>query len=59
VLESTERESKFGRNTWGLLCLELWHAEFHDRSVRLPEPEGPVTLEDCSTAGAGAVPASV
>lgn len=25
------REPKFGRNIWGLLCLELWQQEFHDR----------------------------
>jgi asparagine synthase (glutamine-hydrolysing) len=25
-------ESKFGRNLWGLLCLELWQREFHDRA---------------------------
>ncbi|MBW3569599.1 MAG: asparagine synthase (glutamine-hydrolyzing) [Gemmatimonadetes bacterium] len=57
VLEWMEKESRFGRNTWGLLCLELWHAEFHDRPVRLPEVEEPVRLEVCSAAGAGATPA--
>lgn len=25
-------EGKFSRNLWGLLCLELWQQEFHDRS---------------------------
>ena len=24
-------EPKFGRKAWGLLCLELWQQEFHDR----------------------------
>jgi len=24
-------EPKFGRKAWGLLCLELWHQQFHDR----------------------------
>lgn len=23
-----ENESKFGRNLWGFLCLEIWHQEF-------------------------------
>ena len=34
VLEGLYREPQFGRNVWGLLCLELWHQAFHDR-----EPE--------------------
>ena len=25
------REGKFSRNLWGLLSLELWQQEFHDR----------------------------
>lgn len=31
VLTKLDSESKFGRNIWGLLCLELWQQEFHDR----------------------------
>jgi asparagine synthase (glutamine-hydrolysing) len=31
VLEGLEREGRFGRQTWGLLCLELWQRAFHDR----------------------------
>ncbi|HEX8491213.1 MAG TPA: asparagine synthase (glutamine-hydrolyzing) [Pyrinomonadaceae bacterium] len=31
VLDSLAREPKFGRKAWGLLCLELWQQEFHDR----------------------------
>jgi len=31
VLDKLERESKFGRTTWGLLSLELWQQEFHDK----------------------------
>ena len=27
-----ENESKFGRNLWALISLELWHNEFHDKS---------------------------
>ena len=26
-------EGKFSRNLWGLLCLELWQQQFHDRSA--------------------------
>ena len=31
VLRMLDRESRYGRNVWGLLCLELWQQEFHDR----------------------------
>jgi asparagine synthase (glutamine-hydrolysing) len=31
VLEGLARENRFGRQTWGLLCLELWQRAFHDR----------------------------
>ncbi len=31
VREGLTREPKFGRKAWGLLCLELWQQEFHDR----------------------------
>jgi asparagine synthase (glutamine-hydrolysing) len=31
VVEGLERENRFGRQTWGLLCLELWQRQFHDR----------------------------
>lgn len=31
VLEGLDKESKFGRKIWGLLCLELWQQEFHDK----------------------------
>ena len=33
VLEGLDREPKFGRKIWGLLCLELWQQTFHDRSA--------------------------
>lgn len=32
VLESLESSSQFSRKVWGLLCLELWYREFHDKS---------------------------
>jgi asparagine synthase (glutamine-hydrolysing) len=31
VLAGLESEQAFGRQTWGLLCLELWQRAFHDR----------------------------
>jgi asparagine synthase (glutamine-hydrolysing) len=31
VLAGLERENRFGRQTWGLLSLELWQRQFHDR----------------------------
>lgn len=33
VLNRLSKESKFGRNVWGLLCLELWQQEFHDKEA--------------------------
>jgi asparagine synthase (glutamine-hydrolysing) len=32
VLEGMDREPRFGRKLWGLLCLELWQRSFHDRA---------------------------
>ena len=32
VLAKLEAEPRFGRNVWGLLCLEIWQQEFHDRA---------------------------
>ncbi|MGE0385653.1 MAG: asparagine synthase (glutamine-hydrolyzing) [Gammaproteobacteria bacterium] len=34
VLRKLGSEPKFGRNVWGLLCLELWQQEFHDRAAQ-------------------------
>ena len=32
VIAGLEHESKYGRKLWGLLCLELWQQEFHDKA---------------------------
>lgn len=32
VLEKLNSEPRFGRTVWGLLCLELWQQEFHDKA---------------------------
>ena len=32
VLAKIKNEGEFGRNIWGLLSLELWHQEFHDKA---------------------------
>jgi asparagine synthase (glutamine-hydrolysing) len=46
VLDQLDREPRFGRKTWGFLCLELWQQEFHDRAAdfrRLAEGEKEMT----------------
>jgi len=36
VTSLIETEGKFSRNLWGLLSLELWQQEFHDRASERP-----------------------
>ena len=31
VLNGLSREPEYGRRIWGMLCLELWQQEFHDK----------------------------
>ena len=33
ALRQLDKEPDFGRNIWGLLCLELWQSQFHDRAA--------------------------
>ena len=33
ALGKLEHEGKFGRSLWGVLCLEIWQRNFHDRSA--------------------------
>lgn len=33
VIASLSGEAAFGRKAWGLLCLELWQQEFHDKEA--------------------------
>ena len=33
VLAEVEREQKFSRKVWGMLCLELWEQAFHDQET--------------------------
>jgi len=48
VLKRMDGESRFGRQIWGLLSLELWQRSFHDRAheyrQRLVKPVEGVTL---------------
>ena len=32
LLKNMGSEVQFSRKTWGLLSLELWHQQFHDKS---------------------------
>ncbi len=32
IRDNLTHEPKFGRKIWGLLCLELWQQEFHDKA---------------------------
>ena len=45
VLESLEREPKFGRKFWGVLSLELWQQAFHDRAHAFQQWSRPVVGE--------------
>jgi asparagine synthase (glutamine-hydrolysing) len=44
VLDGLGSEGAFGRKAWGLLCLELWQQEFHDKAseyrARVPKARG-------------------
>lgn len=33
VLNNLGQEARFSRKTWGLLSLELWHQQFHDKAA--------------------------
>ena len=33
ILENLSKEGKFSRKIWGLLSLELWMQQFHDKSL--------------------------
>lgn len=33
ALAGFEREARFSRKSWGLISLELWHQQFHDRAA--------------------------
>ncbi len=35
VLENLENSSQFSRKVWGLLSLEIWHQQFHDKKSEL------------------------
>ena len=37
VLVSQDRESAFSRGFWGLLSLEIWQQEFHDRAAQFKD----------------------
>ncbi len=37
VLNGLSKEVKYGRKIWGMLCLELWQQEFHDKEYRFKQ----------------------
>lgn len=50
VMENMAREGQFSRKTWGLLSLELWYQQFHDRaadwkSMAKPKRAKPVHIQ--------------
>jgi len=45
VLEALDREPRFGRKVWGLLCLELWQRAFHDRESKFKRMAGQEGVE--------------
>jgi asparagine synthase (glutamine-hydrolysing) len=44
VLQRTASEPEFGRNVWGMLCIELWQREFHDRAAALRDTVAATTV---------------
>lgn len=34
VVHIMEKEDNFGRNLWGIFCLELWQRQFHDKAAQ-------------------------
>ncbi len=53
VAARLDQEPKFGRKIWGLLCLELWQQEFHDRAA---EYRGLLEREGLAAAAADRAP---
>jgi asparagine synthase (glutamine-hydrolysing) len=43
VLANFGRASRFSRKTWGLLSLELWHQQFHDRAAEIRAAAAPAS----------------
>ncbi len=41
-----EQEANFGRTVWGLLCLELWQQQYHDRTAHWRELSRRMTEPD-------------
>jgi asparagine synthase (glutamine-hydrolysing) len=39
-------ETGFGRSLWGLLCLEVWHQQYHDRSAHWRALRAAMTAPD-------------
>lgn len=37
VLTALDKEPRYGRKIWGLLCLEIWQQEFHDRQAKFKQ----------------------
>src|SRR5207248_7571356 len=37
VVRQLESESRFGRNTWGVFCLEVWQQQFHDKAAEFKQ----------------------
>jgi asparagine synthase (glutamine-hydrolysing) len=53
VLKRLESERPFGRQTWGLLCLELWQRAFHDRGHEFKDMLRKGRLDEGSDHGRG------
>jgi asparagine synthase (glutamine-hydrolysing) len=34
VVQLMEKENNFGRNLWGMFCVELWQRQFHDKKAQ-------------------------